>query len=276
MEQIKVAFDFSKGIPIIPADVKRRVRAGKRVTIIIEVGSGFVKNALEHGVAGINVDGCRVGVERRVNPATSKQGTPCYGDFKGAPPRECTGRWPANVIHDGSEELLVGFPGMKGASSTGLNHVASKPYDHDNKIYGKGIADNHTPFDYGDGKGSAARFFYCAKASKSERNAGLKGLEEQLAGVRALRDGGRKSQLRSNNHPTVKPVALMEYLCKLTMTPTGGVVLDPFMGSGTTGVACAKVGRKFVGCEIDEGYFEIAEKRIRSACRRARSSFGIV
>jgi len=88
------------------------------------------------------------------------------------------------------------------------------------------------------------RFAYVPKASRSERNAGLDGMEE------------------NNGHPTVKPVALLEYLCRLTKTPTGGIVLDPFMGSGSTGIACVNEGRDFVGIEIDEEYMEIARRRI--------------
>jgi site-specific DNA-methyltransferase (adenine-specific) len=84
---------------------------------------------------------------------------------------------------------------------------------------------------------SASRFFYCAKASKKERGEG-------------------------NNHPTIKPIKLIEYLCTLTKTPTGGIVLDPFMGSGTTGVACKNLNRNFIGIEIDETYFRIAQDRI--------------
>ncbi|HUU70363.1 MAG TPA: site-specific DNA-methyltransferase, partial [Planctomycetota bacterium] len=94
---------------------------------------------------------------------------------------------------------------------------------------------------HNDNGDSAARFFYCAKASKAERT--CKGTVE-------------------NKHPTVKPVALMEYLCKLTMTPTGGVVLDPFMGSGTTGVACKRLGRPFIGIEQDAESFVTARARI--------------
>jgi site-specific DNA-methyltransferase (adenine-specific) len=93
--------------------------------------------------------------------------------------------------------------------------------------------------------GGASRFFYCAKASKSERNAGLA-------------DGA------TCTHPTVKPIKLMRYLCKL-ITPPGGTVLDPFMGSGTTGVACVQTGRNFIGCEIDPKYFAVAERRIKQA-----------
>ncbi len=85
--------------------------------------------------------------------------------------------------------------------------------------------------------GGASRFFYCAKASRKERGEG-------------------------NNHPTVKPLKLMEYLCRLTRVPTGGIVLDPFMGSGTTGIASLRTGRNFIGIEIEEDYIKIAEQRI--------------
>jgi len=120
---------------------------------------------------------------------------------------------------------------------------------------------------YGD-EGSAARFFYCAKASKSERNAGLEEIEPRLGGSleggNDKRNGKNKPQLsmRQNHHPTVKPIELMRYLVRLTKTPTGGIVLDPFMGSGTTGCACALEGREFIGIEKEAEYVEIAEKRI--------------
>ena len=123
--------------------------------------------------------------------------------------------------------------------------------------------------------GSAARFFYCAKASKKERNAGLDGMgknkrDESRSVDQPSMNGGKGNPYNrgvepvTNNHPTVKPLSLMEYLCRLTSTPTGGTVLDPFMGSGTTGMACKKTGREFIGIELDPHYFEIAEKRIAS------------
>jgi site-specific DNA-methyltransferase (adenine-specific) len=93
--------------------------------------------------------------------------------------------------------------------------------------------------EYGD-SGGASRFFYCAKAPKSEKGT-------------------------YNTHPTVKPLTLMEYLCKLTKTPTGGLVLDPFTGSATTGVACLKTGRDFIGIEKDESYYAIAVRRLEEA-----------
>ena len=244
----------------------------------------FAENAQKHGVAGLNVDGCRVEVSDGDYDHSGNEGiedsSSIYGNYSHSnqSPPHPKGRWPANVIHDGSESVLAGFPQTKTNKGT-LRR--KKPKGRAGNIYG---AYEQKAAGYicsnGD-SGSAARFFYCAKASKSERNVGLNGLGEKERKTYGDFEGTPEHSLKKNvksknNHPTVKPVALMEYLCRLTMTPTGGVVLDPFMGSGTTGVACAKVGRKFVGCEIDEGYFEIAEKRIRSACRRARSSFGIV
>jgi site-specific DNA-methyltransferase (adenine-specific) len=113
-----------------------------------------------------------------------------------------------------------------------------------------------------------SRYFYCAKASKKERNKGLEGFEDQTT------DDGRQKSIdnafqrgeteRKNNHPTVKPVALMEYLCRL-ITPVGGTVLDPFMGSGTTGIACKHEGFDFIGIEKNEEYCEIAKARIDAA-----------
>jgi DNA modification methylase len=162
----------------------------------------IAKNVLKWGTGGINVDECRVGAEVRTNQeGMSRFNNYRHGDKKypcEAPATEVTGRFPANLIHDGSQEVLDLFPGAN--------------------------------------KDSAARFFYCPKASKKDRNEG-------------------------NNHPTVKPTALMAYLCRL-ITPTGGVVLDPYMGSGSTGKAAVKEGFSFVGCELDGDYFEIAKARI--------------
>jgi len=124
---------------------------------------------------------------------------------------------------------------------------------------------------YGGDSGSASRFFYCAKASRSERNAGLEGMEEHRIHTFQTGNGasGKPSSISAgrntvyqNNHPTVKPIELMRYLVRLTKTPTGGVVLDPFMGSGTTGIACVLEGREFIGIEREPEYVEIAEKRI--------------
>ena len=197
----------------------------------------FVENALKWGVAGLNIDGGRVPTEDSVTINTWDNGAQPFGGGAGKPftgREETQGRWPANILHDGSEEVLEGFPqskSMAGGMSTGRN------FGQGEKEGGKNL-----PRTGHNDSGSAARFFYTAKASRKERNAG---------GVNCI-------------HPTVKPLSLMTYLARLTATPTGGIVLDPFMGSGTTGMACKKTGRDFIGIELDEHYFEIAEKRIAS------------
>ena len=164
-------------------------------------------NVLKWGTGGINVDGCRVEGKLEGDPNRFKKTN--GGDFvahlNDAPVVRQEGRFPANLIHDGSDEVLAGFP-------------ETKPNE------------------------SAARFFYCAKASKKDRNEG-------------------------NTHPTVKPTALMAYLCRL-ITPTGGTVLDPFMGSGSTGKAAIREGFDFVGCELDADYYAIATARIEAEQNR--------
>ena len=119
-------------------------------------------------------------------------------------------------------------------------------------------------------KAGASRFFYCAKASKSERNLGCEEMEEKEKRYRATANGTgetsknmeRFTSVMKNNHPTVKPIKLMEYLIKL-VSKECATVLDPFLGSGTTGIACAKLNRKFIGIEKEEEYIKIAEARIK-------------
>ena len=135
----------------------------------------------------------------------------------------------------GSDEVLAAFPNVKTGTTGGGTNVMGGVFGNGKPTTG--------PVREGS-SGSAARFFYCAKASRSERNAGLEG---------------------TNHHPTIKPIELMRYLVRLTKTPTGGVVLDPFMGSGTTGMAAALEGRDFIGIELNAEYLEIAEKRIAHA-----------
>ncbi len=130
--------------------------------------STVAENVLEYKTGAINVDGCRIG-------------------------DEVVGRWPANIIHDGSKEIIDAF-------------------------------------------GDSSRFFYCPKASKKDKGNG-------------------------NSHPTVKPTDLMKYLCRL-ITPIGGTILDPFMGSGSTGKAAILEGFQFIGIDISEEYVVLSEKRI--------------
>jgi DNA modification methylase len=222
-------------------------------------------NVLKHGTGAINIDGCRVGSDGGTAKGSfpNEKSNGIYGNgLNGA----CDivdlgkGRWPANVIFD--EEAGRVLDEQSGISKS----ISSKR--------GNGIGDGYhgsdKEFDTIRGhsdSGGASRFFYCAKASKSERNAGLEELPLKESGIK--NDSGRgfsesdphKKIFNQNFHPTVKPIKLMEYLCKL-ITPPGGVVLDPFMGSGTTGKAAINLGFKFVGIEREKEYFEIAQKRI--------------
>jgi len=182
-----------------------------------------------------------------------------------------TGRFPANFIHDGSDEVVGLFP----QTGKGAYPKLSDEFTGKSNITFRGAEtrDERVNLD----SGSAARFFYCAKASRSERNAGLEGISgkpvawsnqakaELKRGNLEFTDDERKHnkvEVMQNHHPTVKPIELMRYLVRLTKTPTGGVVLDPFTGSGTTGIACVLEGREFIGIEREAEYVEIAEKRI--------------
>lgn len=194
-------------------------------------------NVLAHGTGALNIDGCRVGNETisqhgRGDSENIAMSGRNYAEEAG---RSWTGRWPANLIHDGSDEVVGLFPE---SSTTGKRSAASRAATVEGTAW---LADNHQSTEYTD-SGSAARFFYCAKASKKDRGDG-------------------------NTHPTVKPTDLMRYLCRL-VTPPGGVVLDPFMGSGSTGKAAALEGFRFIGFEISPEYHAIARLRIESVKRQ--------
>jgi hypothetical protein len=148
------------------------------------------------------------------------------------------GRWPANFIHDGSDEVHALFPDVKTNYTPGKK--ASSGYQRGENRWLQ-LDDDFENF---RNSGSAARFFYCSKPSTYERNTGLP------AGM-------------TNKHPTVKPVSLMRYLCKLVTQP-GGIILDPFMGSGSTGLAASIEGFHFIGIELDEASFSIAEQRLKA------------
>ena len=216
----------------------------------IDKGLTIAENVVKWGTGGINVDGCRVGVPIKHEPGGLHRGSKTtVGSFTGTTnfEQEPHGRFPANLIHDGSEEVTELFPNSKSKghsvwSSSGFKGTGGKKQEEDNG-------------------GSAARFFYCAKASKQDRDEGLESFGSQSSGVGALRDNGRTSLPRHNGHPTVKPTKLMAYLCRL-VTPPGGLVLDPFAGSGSTGKACKAEGFKFLGIEMNEEYCKIARARI--------------
>lgn len=223
----------------------------------------IAENFIKWGVGGFNIDECRVGLQ--------------------------DGRFPANIILECiCDEVIKGEKGEVITNNNGINKTG------DNGIYGKykevvrvnftDKGDIHTNPECpcrllddqsGDSKssGSASRFFYVAKTSKAERNMGLDEFEDKesvLPGLNSFDNEGNRLRadgsiipplVSKNNHPTIKPVNLMSYLCKL-VTPNGGVILDPFMGSGGTGIAALLNGFKFIGCELDPEYCRISEARI--------------
>ncbi len=204
-------------------------------------------NVLEHGTGALNVDGCRVGTETITQRLATVVGGRSIGAKAVGVPQKATGettqtigRWPANLIHDGSEEVVGLFPqagggyGVRGKG--GQTYASGKGFANTLALTGQEVG-------YGD-SGSAARFFYCAKASKADRE--------------------------GSTHPTMKPTDLMRYLCRL-VTPPEGIVLDPFTGSGSTGKAAILEGFRFIGIERDEEYMKIAEARIAAAIESKKS-----
>jgi len=235
-----------------------------------------VANVLKHGTGGINIDGCRVGteiIEQNQNSGGRKYARKYDGHEENLKvdgiKTQTTGRFPANLIHDGSDEVVCGFPDSKNNAKNSVDTIKSNKstFGSSTKRNVIRIADS----------GSASRFFYCAKASKSERNAGLVGFEDKFMngldkmGGKSGKKCGMKTGsgnprvgVNANNHPTVKPVSLMRYLCRL-ITPKLGVVLDPFMGSGSTGIGAKLESFNFTGIEMNEEYFKIAKARIENA-----------
>jgi len=225
-------------------------------------------NVLKWHTGAINVDGCRVPTDATVDDprlggagiwSTGKMAKHTYGEYAGrAVGSSPAGRWPANLIHDGSDEVVGLFPQSKGQLAA--SRADGAPMG--NAVYGA-MRHSTVPMQPRGDSGSAARFFYCAKVSPSERNAGLSDLPDKEwkgDGAAIPQRGERPFNPSKNNHPTVKPIALMRYLCRL-ITPPGGSVLDPWMGSGSTGVACKEEGFRFIGMEQDEGYYTIARAR---------------
>jgi site-specific DNA-methyltransferase (adenine-specific) len=193
-------------------------------------------NVQQYGTGAINVDGCRVNPGERIpgggNGKASNGGR--FGAHETNGTRAIVeshtlGRWPANFIHDGSDEVIAGL-------------------------------------------GESARFFYCAKAGKRDRDEGLDmfdvvrtgGMQATADGSMLTGSGNERTTARANHHPTVKPTDLMRYLCRLA-TPPSGTVLDPFMGSGSTGKGATLEGFDFIGIEQNTEYLEIAKARIQHA-----------
>ena len=229
-------------------------------------------NVLTYGTGGLNIDGSRVG--RAVDDISKGGygnggigvGTIGEGNGEGQNAEwiESTqGRFPANFIHDGSDEVVALFPDTKSG--------AIKPYQRANRDSYSGSMPAESTFNKEGDSGSAARFFYCAKASKRDRNEGLDdSFAKQVDESRKVGSKGgnnprnRGANERVNHHPTVKPTDLMRYLCRL-ITPPNGTVLDPFMGSGSTGKGCAYEGFDFIGIDQSAEYVEIAKARIEWA-----------
>jgi DNA modification methylase len=239
------------------------------------------ENVLRFGVGGLNIDGCRVATDEKFVDLPNRAWVNADGlsyaesnhnhrDGSNAVAVEKLnnlGRWPANLIHDGSDEVLELFP--ETASTGNGSRQGFRRGGGDGVSVGlsgkKYAADG-----YADG-GSAARFFYCAKASKKDRNEGLDHLTPQRESDRTADNlpGGdnprnRSNTPRLNHHPTVKPTELMRYLCRL-ITPPNGVILDPFTGSGSTGKAAILEHFQFIGIEQDPDYITIAQARIQHA-----------
>jgi len=199
-------------------------------------------NVLKWGTGAINIDGCRVGTEDNLSRPQGTMPQPMdWGNKSGGGGGFRTegsplGRFPANLIHDGSDEVVGEFPNVK--AGVAIRHRSGGKNCHSDI--------NKPPMDdmgYGD-SGSASRFFYCAKASTSERGDG-------------------------NNHPTVKPLDLIKYLVKL-ITPPDGIVLDMFGGSGTTALACYEMGFNYILIEREPEHIFIANERIKQATRQER------
>jgi len=248
----------------------------------------YANNALKHGVSGLNIDGGRVGTEEmgggtmpdlRDVGAKSKEAIGIdklsFGQVQNAKRKsydnKIIGRFPANILLDEeAARMLDEQSGESKGSDTKRNR---------NTIGSFGMPNDDTP-EYSD-RGGASRFFYVAKTSKSERNMGCEGMKNNEPAYKSHRANykntkgietpyagtGRGGKEFKNNHPTVKPIKLMEYLCLLTKTPTGGIVLDPFVGSGTTCIAAKRQNRDFIGIEKEPEYCEIARARIKAQAK---------
>jgi len=244
----------------------------------------FANNALKYGVAGLNIDGCRVEMSQGdIEINTSKASIDNHGvNFDVAESKNkgtatiphTKGRFPANFIHDGSQQVMELFPQNRPSSKCD----AQTGFNDSGNVF-KGALNTHRGQGYYD-NGSAARFFYCAKSSKAERNKGCEELDEQSVSYMNTHGGNadkgetwhpvddRTGELRDrfsakmrNTHPTVKPLALMEYLVKLVKMPEYNLIIDPFMGSGTTLLACIRLGIPCIGIDNDEKSCEITAKR---------------
>lgn len=228
-------------------------------------------NVEAHGTGGLNIDGCRLGSGPTQTNHTAKVGNaPGWsGRATGEVTQHC-GRWPANVCLD--PEAAAILDAQSGALSSGAP-PKRRGANRDGTLYGEYGAMQGCQQPRGASIGGASRFFYVAKAARSEREAGLEGVAVRVAGAMQGNTGTIPSRMAgdgvtpvrqvraANHHPTVKPIDLMRWLCRM-VTPRGGTVLDPFMGSGTTGCAAVLEGFDFRGVDLDSEYVRIARKRV--------------
>lgn len=239
------------------------------------------QNVIEWGTGGINIDACRIGNGKDKTSGGCAGNEALYdGGIKiRASVDFSKGRFPANFVHDGSDEVEENFPDSNGAGKS-LPQVKVTGYGNKNTGTGKAdyLGGERIPFEAGSG--SASRFFYCAKASKADRDSGLDDFEKTNSNRLASSEGGgggwsknadkNPNLPRANNHPTVKPIALMDWLVKL-ITPPNGIILDPFNGSGSTGKAAMINDFKYIGLDLSKEYIEISRGRIEYAIKNKDS-----
>ncbi len=238
----------------------------------LEKNLTVAENVLKHGTGAINIDECRIATDEIIQSVKNQNIT--GGNFNADNSdreslttftQHAQGRWPANIIFDEEAAQLLdaqsGIMKQGGAQRGSIIKSKGGGYGSDVGKVDKGV--NVETDKYG-----ASRFFYVAKASKSERNKGLDEMPLVESGIKNASGRGfnesepYKKILNQNFHPTIKPIKLMQYLIKL-VTPPNGTVIDPFMGSGSTGVAAKELGFNFIGIELSEEYFEIAKQRIK-------------
>lgn len=243
------------------------------------------ENIVEHGVGALNIDACRVSTNDALGGGDQNAATKVVSEGWDRPwmqdpaqkaahaarvnenvaKAEDLGRWPANLIHDGCAEVIAMFPAEAGAAAP----VHKRGSDKFRTAYGafSGNVDEAGSTFHND-SGSASRFFYCSKASRTDRHEGLLNPGPQFKQGTTLRQV-ENADLKGNTHPTVKPTDLMAYLLRL-VTPPGGLTLDPFVGSGSTGKAAMLEGFDFIGIDNDKSYLAMAEARILYAQQFAK------
>jgi site-specific DNA-methyltransferase (adenine-specific) len=246
------------------------------------------ENTLEWGVGGINIDGCRIGYVSdydKKHQEDIRKGTGTF--FGGDGESKCeqvdmNGRFPANIILDEEAGRILDEQSGNKTGQRGVVKGTEPSHTKKNAIYGDYSMVEGKFVEPIDELGGASRFFYCPKASKSDRDEGCGVLDEKerrvtnMTGLGTLTtiekrktDDGFIAPKQKNIHPTVKPTELMKYLIRL-VTPKGGVVLDPFMGSGSTGKAAVREDMDFIGIEREEEYYEIAKQRIQNETNKRK------